>query len=421
MNAWIGLGSNQGDRRENLEKAAGLLIERARPASYQAAPILRSPALMPAGAPADWNIPFLNSALLLDWNGTAPDLLALLKQIELDLGRQPSPRWSPRPIDLDLLALGDQVFKNESLQLPHPEMANRQFVLSPLKYFAATRKIAGLGKTVLQLARARPDALPLWMGIVNVTPDSFSEKNPAPLAQDKLKLFDEFGVHIVDLGAESTRPGAIPLSPQQEWNRLAPLMDWWIGRTRTRIFKPILSVDTYHPETAARAIAMGAGMVNDVSGLADAKMLEVLADSRAQYVLMHSLSVPADPKRTLQAEDPVNEVLSWARTQLARLQEHGISLDRVIFDPGIGFGKTAAQSWALVRSIERFYELPVRLLAGHSRKSFIQYLHAGEAADRDAETLGLSLNLATRGVDILRVHDPLTQQRAFHAFQEGTV
>lgn len=418
MKAWVGLGSNLGDRRANLERAAKLLLEQSGAAHPHAAPIVSSAALIPPGAPLDWNKPYLNSVLGFDWQGTASELLTLLKKIENEIGRTPAERWAPRLIDLDLLSLGAQSLNTSALRLPHPAIKDRAFVLTPLNHFASDLRLANENMTILQMRRRDPKPLPLWMGIVNLTPDSFSELSPMDRARETLTNFATEGVHIVDLGAESTRPGATPLTAAEEWTRLAPVLDWWIGHTRTQIFKPLLSVDTYHAETAARAAAMGADIINDVSGLISNTMLEVLCHTHCQYVLMHSLSVPTDPSRVLTSNDPILELKNWALDKLEVLERAGVSRERIIFDPGIGFGKTPTQCWQIIKGAQRFLDLPVRLMIGHSRKSFLATLRDSAAIDRDSDTLGLSLRLASCGVEILRVHDPVANQLAYQAYLE---
>jgi dihydropteroate synthase len=193
-------------------------------------------------------------------------------------------------------------------------------------------------------------------------------------------------------------------------------------RLKGRVFRPLVSVDTRRASTARRALAEGADWINDVSGLADPSMLGILRESQCGYVLMHSLSVPASGKISLPAgTDPVAEIKAWALGKIKELTAAGIDLDRVLFDPGIGFGKTAGQSLELLRRAREFHELPGRLLVGHSRKSFLR-LWAGPgpaAAELDIESVALSLRLAASGVDILRVHEPKLHIRARRAFQEG--
>lgn len=421
MRCFVGFGSNLGDRRANLEKAARSLENEREVQLLRRSPLVETPALVPEGAPAHWRKSFLNAVVEIDWCGSPNELVRCLKKIEIDLGRESARRWAPRSLDLDLLTFGDQTLHRENLQVPHAEIFNRQFVLTPLKHLAPSLKIPGHAESVLERSRSLDSPLPLWMGILNFTPDSFSDGNELSSSEkleDLLDVCDQGNAQILDLGAESTRPGAHPLSPEEEWGRLAAKLELVLERFRNRIFHPWISVDTYHPQTAARAASLGVEIINDVSGLANEGMLEVLKWSNCQYVLMHSLTVPANPNVKLKVDDPVQSIIEWAKRKMDQLDHAGVSLDRVIFDPGIGFGKTGEDSMLILQQIQRLFSLSVRILVGHSRKSFLNQWGLREVGDRDPETLGVSLKLAERGVDILRVHGPDLHQRTFRTFRE---
>lgn len=429
MKCFLGIGSNLGDRLANLERAAQILTESIPLLQLlQVSPVVESPALVLGSAPEDWRKPFLNAVIEIEFRGSPQELLKIVKGVEMQMGREASPRWSPRIIDIDILTFGDQVIgcsnETQELTIPHPEMWNRQFVLTPLKYLAPSLVIPGptnpQQQTVLMRSRSLSSPLPLWMGILNVTPDSFSESQPhsTELFQKKIEDFKSEDTAIYDLGAESTRPGALPLTSEQECQRLAEPLETLLKQNQRTHFSPIVSIDTYHAATAMQALEIGAGMINDVGGLRDPEMLKLLARSDCQYVLMHSLSVPADPQVVLSDEDVMSVILEWASEKLQVLASAGVSLNRVFFDPGIGFGKTPSQSWALLRQMDRLLELPVRLLVGHSKKSFLKNGSQREAHERDFETLGVSLALAEKGVDVLRVHNPAEHQRTLRTFRE---
>lgn len=417
---YVGIGSNMGERLANLERAAGII--RADPAvsDLRASPVFETPALVPDGAPDSWRLPFLNAALKFRWRRAPAELFALLKHIEFKMGRVPSPRWSPRVLDLDLLLFGDDTIETADLCVPHRELTKRAFVLGPLKHLAP-RLVPprSAGESILAMSRKLPEKLPIWATILNVTPDSFSDGGGLRVPDDLDARLRDAG-QILDLGAESTRPGAEPIDTATEWRRLEPALELLKTRFQGQSFRPRISVDTYRAETAAKAIECGCDMLNDVSGLADPAMPELLKTARCEYVLMHSLSVPADPKLCLSAADPVAEIKTWALGKLDGLARQGIDLERVIFDPGIGFGKSGAQSWQILARIEEFFDLPVRLMIGHSRKSFLARATSSRPArERDPETLGVSIKLAEKGVDILRVHDSALHARAFESFQEA--
>ncbi|CAD5372176.1 Dihydropteroate synthase [Rubrivivax sp. A210] len=246
---------------------------------------------------------------------------------------------------------------------------------------------------------------PLLMGIVNVTPDSFSgDGQLGEAAVAAARRLVEAGVDILDLGAESTRPNGVALAPDEEWQRLAPVLaalagQAWHGRVH-------LSVDTRHAGTAARALNAGVDIINDVSGLADPELREVLAAQRCDVVVMHALSVPVDPALTLPPDcDVVAEILAWKAAVTQTAQEAGIAAERLVYDPGLGFGKTARQSLELILSAERLVASGGRWLVGHSRKSFLKLFTSEPPARRDELTLAFSAALAHAGVQLLRVHE----------------
>ncbi len=413
MNCYVGLGSNQGDRLAHLESAAVKLRALSRDGFLRVAPVFENPPLLPPGAPAEWRKNFLNSVAHIRWNGSPEELLRALQQIERELGRVREARWSPRTIDLDLLEVSGVTVDTRDLKIPHPEMSKRQFVQAPLKHLGATGALAR--------SRALKDQMPVWMGILNLTPDSFSDGGELASIEsfeERVSAWEREGVHIFDLGAESTRPGAVALTADAEWSRLKPALEHLRARGHGRVFRSLVSVDTYHAETAERAVELGADILNDVSGLRDERMLEILKHSQCQYVMMHSKTVPAAAGDRWDVADPIASLKDWALERLERIERAGVNLSRVIFDPGIGFGKAPLQSLEILQRMEELLDLPVRVLIGHSRKSFMGIWGQRPFGERDPETLALSLKLAARGADILRVHRPDAHARAWRAYQE---
>lgn len=246
---------------------------------------------------------------------------------------------------------------------------------------------------------------PTLVGILNVTPDSFAgggHMGADAVAAAKALVRD--GADILDIGAESTRPGATPITAEEEWVRLGPVLaaiteaSW---RAKVRI-----SIDTRHAATAARVLALGVEIINDVGGLRDHAMIEALRDHAADIVVMHALSIPADPSVTLPADaDVIGEVFAWKVEVTRRAEACGVAPERLIYDPGIGFGKTAAQSLALVLHAEELVASGGRWLFGHSRKSFLTLFTDVPATERDALTRAFSAPLAAANVPYLRVHD----------------
>ena len=252
---------------------------------------------------------------------------------------------------------------------------------------------------------------PLLMGILNVTPDSFS--GDGVLGAAALYIAEqlvEAGADILDIGAESTRPRGQAVTPEEEWLRLQPVLSALVSRPwRARVK---VSVDTRHAWTAARALALGVDLINDVGALANPHMQAVLRPDRCDVVVMHALSLPVDPMLTLPAEcDVVAEILTWKGQVAARARKAGIEPGRLLYDPGIGFGKTALQSLALMHAAPRLLASGGRWLFGHSRKSFLRLFTNAEAALRDDLTMALSARLATDGVHVIRVHEVARHSR----------
>ena len=405
----LGLGSNLGDRRAHLEDALRRVqaLLPARP--LRVSPVYETPALLPPGAPSEWDRAYLNIAAEGEGAMAPAELLAALKSVESAMGRDARDRWAPRPIDIDIVRWEGVAVATEALTIPHPSWDERAFVLDPLKDLDPSPEL-------LARARRHPRHAPVWMAILNVTPDSFSDGGRFRAPADLEAHLDaiEPCAGMVDVGAESTRPGARMLSWEEEWARLEPVLARLRARAAGRMLAPRVSVDTRHAESARRALAAGATIVNDVSGAGEPALLDAVATAGADYVLMHSLTIPADPKRTLARDaDVMAELLAWFEGKLAALAAAGIPPARTILDPGIGFGKTSVQSEAILRNLDALAAFPCRILVGHSRKSFLRAISPVPAAERDLESIGVSLRLPGRGADILRVHDPVAHHRAY--------
>lgn len=420
MSVYLGLGSNLGERREQLAAAIGAL-EQSGVGVERISPVVESPALLPSGAPPEWNLPFLNLVLECRTALAPAQLLERIKRIEQLHGRDNGQRWSPRPIDIDILLFDDVRLSTAALTVPHPAITQRSFVLAPLLALAPSLVVPdGTGRTVLEHTRRAAGHIPLWMGIVNLTPDSFSDGGELPdwaAVEARVEGLWEAGAHILDFGAESTRPGAAPLSAAEELSRLEPVLERVAAKFARARLKPLVSIDTYHAETARRALELGANVVNDVGGLTSPEMIDVAATHAADFVAMHHVTIPADPERTLPAgADVCAEVERWLEQRLEAWTRAGLNLDRIVFDPGIGFGKNALQSLALLRNFERFRRYPVRLLVGHSRKSFMRTFAPRNLEERDLATVGASLKLVAGGVDVLRVHDVAAHAAAYRGW-----
>lgn len=409
MQVYLGLGSNLGNRRENLGRGIRLLGEKGIDVR-RISPVVESPALLPKQAPADWNLPFLNLAVEAEVSCSPETLRAWIKEIQERLGRGDGSRWSPRPLDIDILLWDREIIQTPELTIPHRDLHKRGFVLTPLVALCPRLTIPGLGgKTLLEWSAELPHHIPLWMGIVNITPDSFSDGGRHTTLEAIEPLIAKMvhaGVHVIDLGAESTRPGATAISAEEEWARLAPILERVLDLYHGELLRPLVSVDTYHPEIAERALDAGIDIINDVSGLTSPAMIELAQSKNCEWIAMHHLSLPVDRNITLPRDcDPGDEVEKWLMLRLADWDKAGLDLNRIIFDPGIGFGKDALQSLELLRNVRRFRKHGLRVMIGHSRKSFMKSFSVLEEHDKDLATIGASLKLCEQGVDFIRVHN----------------
>ena len=245
---------------------------------------------------------------------------------------------------------------------------------------------------------------PRIMGILNVTPDSFSDGgvfyNPADAVRRGLEMVQE-GADILDVGGESTRPGAAAVEEQEEIRRVIPVIE--ALRAQTGI---LISVDTCKAAVARRALEAGAQIVNDVSaGSHDASMLVAVRESGAGLVLMHMAGIPKTMQQAPRYGDVTDEVLAYLRGRMAACREAGVDDRQVVLDPGIGFGKTPEHNVQLLADVPAFVRMGRPVLIGVSRKSVIGYLTGRPVDQRLAGSLAVAVYVAERGAQLLRVHD----------------
>jgi dihydropteroate synthase len=257
---------------------------------------------------------------------------------------------------------------------------------------------------------------PLVMGILNVTPDSFSDggqfADVSTAIEHGLRLAAE-GADILDIGGESTRPYSEAVDAKTELARLLPVIEALVPQLSIPI-----SVDTSKAVVAREALAAGAEMINDVTALAgDPHMLAVALESRAGLCVMHMQGTPQTMQDDPRYDDVVAEVLAFLRQRRDSLVAAGIDRDRIALDPGIGFGKTNHHNLALAANCFRLHELACPVLVGHSRKTFIGKVLSDTTVDRTAGTIGVSLSLARQGVQIVRVHDVGAVRQALLLFE----
>lgn len=260
-----------------------------------------------------------------------------------------------------------------------------------------------------------PGRLPWLMGILNVTPDSFSDGGrfdqiDAAVAHGVRLAAD--GADVIDVGGESTRPGAEPVTAAEESSRVVPV----IRRLSREVAVPI-SIDTMKSEVAAAALEAGATIVNDVTaGLFDRRMSRVCADSACGVILMHMRGTPQTMQQHAHYADVIADVSGELRERLVEFVAAGVDERRIMLDPCIGFAKSAEHNLTLLASITRLHALKRPLLVGHSRKRFLYKLLGRETDERLAGTIGVAIALAEQGVEMLRVHDVAAVRDALRAW-----
>jgi dihydropteroate synthase len=402
---------------------------------------------------------FLNSAVEISTALSPTSLLSFLKEIEVSLGRNVSaPRNSPRPVDLDILFYNREIIDKDELQIPHIGLAEREFVLKPLldimdhKFIHPTLNLTiphiynklkqsntsttnenrlddGDDSEEAAISRVFPvqDRMfrlgdrTLILAILNMTPDSFSKDgqlcSPSAALQQAIAQ-NKAGADIIDIGGESTRPGAEPVSAAEEMHRVLPVIVA-LHRENPEI---LISIDTYHAETAEAAITAGAHIVNDISGgLMDEKMLPAVAKLCCPYIIMHTRGTPQTmqrPEFTNYNGNLLGEVRSELEARINAAIAAGIYRWNIIADPGIGFAKSHEQNLAILQNLEKirpFGSFP--LLVAASRKGFLAHIlrsghnserYAARAVttfDRDNATAAVVSSVIGQGAELVRVHN----------------
>lgn len=435
---YLGLGSNLGDRSANLAQARSNLT-----------PEFKVTRASPVYETAPWGVgdqpDYLNQVLEGTSELSPRELLEYVKSIEARLGRRETFRYGPRVIDIDILFFDDLVINESGLEVPHPRLEERAFILTPLHDLAPELVHPSKGRTVREMLdsldvpagavrryRQPRDlhsvSLELagkafrWghrtylMGIINVTPDSFSgdgllgEDDPVEASLRQARSFLEQGADLLDVGGQSTRPGSEAVGPDLEIERVLPVI-----RALAAELDAVISIDTYHHQVASAALDHGAHLVNDVWGLkADPEMAACLADRGSPVVLMHNRLTPESAELAerlggryvgVEYGDLLGDIQDELLSSVSLALEAGIPEDRIILDPGIGFGKTTEQNLELLDRTDEIRGLGYPVLIGPSRKSFIGYtldLPPDERQEGTAAAVAIGI---ARGADIVRVHD----------------
>jgi 2-amino-4-hydroxy-6-hydroxymethyldihydropteridine diphosphokinase/dihydropteroate synthase len=314
-----------------------------------------------------------------------------------------APKWSPRIIDIDIVAYNDETINAERLSIPHKELKSRDF----FQYL-----LTSVGREIPQDVKLNINdykALnyfvldPKLVGIVNVTPDSFSDGGKyfdPDAAVARAKKLRDVGTRVIELGAQSTHPRHTEVPPSEELFRLEPILE----RVKDM---DCVGVDTYFDEVVKLAIKKyDLKWINDQNATLSDDTLKLIADSGAKYATM------------LRGTD-----ISWLEKRANYLKNLGLKKENILLDPGIGFGKSKLENIEAIKNVSRIKDMGYKMLFGHSRKSFISHFSNAPAAERDIETIAVSNFAAEQKMDYLRVHNVEDHMRFFVAklFFEGNV
>ncbi len=417
----IGLGSNLEHPIQKLRQSLSEIKKINQSTVVRLSSLYESEAQLPPNAAAQWNKKFLNAAVLIQVKDKSPQqLLSELKNIEKKMGRPNSEKWAPRVIDLDILFWENLTLNENDLKIPHPHLLERPFALLPLLQIFPQAKLQSpawaSGWVTAKPFSTHPSKKYFWpefVGILNLTEDSFSDGGQLSDENKFLKQVESLisaGAEVLDFGAESTRPEASPVDAVSEFKKL----HWALSLCEKYRNQIKVSVDSYKPEVIQLCLdQFNIDYINDVTGLQDHRMSALVAKYRKKAFVMHSLTVPPRREEIIPDDKSPAEVLSlWWNQKKEELLKMGIADQQLIFDPGIGFGKSAAQSLYLLQNLKEFSEISNSILIGHSRKSYQTLFSSRQSAKRDLETALVTQQLNLAYVQYLRVHDVESQKLA---------
>ncbi|MBC7420124.1 MAG: dihydropteroate synthase [Bdellovibrio sp.] len=419
----LGLGSNLKNPIVNLRSALNELKKISEIKVLKVSSIYESDAQLPKNAGGDWNKKYLNAVVLCEMSDglTANLLLEFVKEIEKKLGRDASEKWAPRVIDIDLLYWSAANYKDETLQIPHSHLTERPFALLPLLEVWPEAQLqnrpmwadAWILEKPFHTLKSKNFGWPEMVGILNITEDSFSDGGkfitPEQIQKQAIHLLDS-GADIIDIGAESTRPGASPVTLEQETARLLAAFAYLGEIKKNRSFK--ISLDCRQADVIRKVLSKyEIDFLNDVTGFDSIAMQSILKESKLKAFVMHSLSIPPNADLTLDTDvNPCAQLMDWWQKKSTQLVQAGINREQLVFDPGIGFGKTKLQSMYILNHLEQFSAVQAEIMIGHSRKSFLTFFSDRRADQRDLETALITRDLNLAFTQYLRVHDIETQK-----------
>lgn len=420
----LGIGSNLDSPIEFLRKALAEIKKIEHLRVIKVASIYESDAQLPDKAPPGWNLQFLNSVVLCKVSDSLKplELLYILKNIEIKMGRLKKERWAPRTIDIDILHWQNLTLNHEDLNLPHPRLVERPFALLPLLDVWPEADIARpewatewISPKPFNTAKSSRYFWPQFVAVMNITTDSFSDGGHLLNAENLLQHAEQqlkAGASILDVGAESTRPKAATTSAEVEFKNLKWAFEYLRPLKKRFNFK--FSLDCRHSDIVRQVLDLvHIDYLNDVTGFNAKEMQKLLKSSKAEAFVMHSLTIPPTGADVLpKDEDPFDQLIAWWTKKKSQLKQAGIAEENLIFDPGIGFGKTAEHNIFILKNLEKFSSIQEPILVGHSRKSYQKLFSDQSAEKRDLETALVTRDLNKAYVQYLRVHDVESQKAA---------
>lgn len=399
---YLALGSNLGDRLGNLRTSLNYLSEFFK--IEKSTIVFETAAILPEGAPKSWDLSYFNMVVAGTTDLDPFMLLKFLKDIERKMGRMDEyqGRWSPRSIDLDIVFYNNDVIDTPNLTVPHKEINNRDFLIALLELLGAD--LTHIRNPITEEIDYSPLASlvlePKLVGIVNITPDSFSDGGDffnIDRAIDRVNDLYNSGASVIEIGGQSTRPEYNEVPKEKELERIEPILE--ICAAHNTSVASLMGIDSYFDDVIKCAISKyNVSWVNDIYGGLQSSTIKLVADKGAKLVVM------------LQGVES-----SQLMPRINILENLGIKKENIIIDPGIGFAKSRLQSLKFIKNLKNLKEDGYQIMLGHSRKSFLSLISSLPAKKRDIETIAISNFASEIGVDYLRIHNVRDHMRFFAA------
>ena len=415
----IGIGTNIGFTLENIHLAIDALESHQDIRIIRKAGLYSSKALLKEGAPKNWDINFINTAVKISSTLDPNKLLTILKNIEKNIGRDlNAPVWSTRIIDLDILAAEDLILETDELTIPHKELLNRNFALAPLlelsKGWYHPKKVdIDLNlrlKELDEIEKLRQTlSNTMRMGIVNLSDQSFSDGHfDDDRRKSNLHELIENGAEIIDIGAESTKPNAKAISVDEEFEKLDIFLEYIRSNAADLIYKPLISIDTRKFEVMQKILEKHhdiVWMINDVECNDIEQKAKLIAKYNKKYVLTHNLGI-INRDQYLEKDNAIDNVCEYIEQKKQTLLNCDLTKENIFFDVGFGFGKKTNTANYLLENIVKIKNiLGLKALVGHSRKpSILGLTKYSDLKSLDNATRELSRKLEKLNIEIIRIH-----------------